>query len=79
MEESHRLFRDLLTHQNDLGLYGEEIDAASGDALGNFPQAFTHVGLVSAALSLQERMEGAEQLPHRAKDAAKSDAPEVAA
>jgi GH15 family glucan-1,4-alpha-glucosidase len=79
LDESHRLFRDLLTYQNDLGLYGEEIDPESGEALGNFPQAFTHVGLVSAALSIQERTEGAEQLAHRAKDAAKSDASEVAA
>lgn len=78
IDESHRLFRDLLGYQNDIGLYGEEIDPATGDALGNFPQAFTHVGLVSAALSLREREEGAEQLAHRSKDAAQSDQTEVA-
>ena len=78
IDESHRLFRDLLGYQNDIGLYGEEIDPATGDALGNFPQAFTHVGLVSAALSLREREEGAEQLAHRSKDAAQSDETEVA-
>ena len=73
IEEAQRLFRDLLTYQNDLGLYGEEIDPQNGGAMGNFPQAFTHVGLISAALSLRERMEGIEQLRHRSPDAAKAD------
>ena len=77
LDEAQRLFRDLLSYRNDLGLYGEEIDPASGDALGNFPQAFTHVGLVNAALSLRDRMEGAEPLPHRPKDAAETDSAET--
>jgi GH15 family glucan-1,4-alpha-glucosidase len=77
--DARSLFTHLLTYRNDLGLYAEEIDPETGDALGNYPQAFTHVGLVSAALSLRERVQGAEQLPHRAKDAAKSDEVEVTA
>jgi GH15 family glucan-1,4-alpha-glucosidase len=45
----------LLEYQNELGLFAEEIDPSTGDALGNFPQSFTHVGLISAALSIDER------------------------
>jgi GH15 family glucan-1,4-alpha-glucosidase len=45
-------FERLLTFGNDLGLFAEETDPGSGAALGNFPQAFTHIGLINAALTL---------------------------
>ena len=45
-------FERVLSYANDLGLFAEEIDPANGAALGNFPQAFTHVGLIDAALTL---------------------------
>ena len=45
-------FERLLGHANDVGLFAEEIDPESGTQLGNFPQAFTHVGLIDAALTL---------------------------
>ena len=45
-------FEHLLRYANDVGLFAEEIDPGSGAPLGNFPQAFTHVGLIDAALTL---------------------------
>ena len=54
-DEARDSFAQTLKYANDLGLFAEEIDAETGDALGNFPQAFTHVGLINAALSLAER------------------------
>ena len=68
-QAAQQLFERLLAFQNDLGLYAEEIDPPTGDALGNFPQAFTHVGVIGAALSLQHRAEGTDTLPHRPEKA----------
>jgi GH15 family glucan-1,4-alpha-glucosidase len=58
LEEAHGAFDSLLSYGNGLGLFAEEIDPATGAALGNFPQAFTHVGLISSALTLEERERG---------------------
>ena len=60
VEEARDAFERLVSLGNDVGLFGEEIDPERGEALGNFPQAFTHVGLVNAALSLARR-EAAER------------------
>jgi GH15 family glucan-1,4-alpha-glucosidase len=53
LDAAERRFQHMLGHANDLGLYAEEIDVASGAALGNFPQAFTHVGLINAAVAIE--------------------------
>jgi GH15 family glucan-1,4-alpha-glucosidase len=51
-DQAAAVFEHVLQFANDLGLFAEEIDPDSGAALGNFPQAFTHVGLIDAALQL---------------------------
>ena len=55
LEEAERTFARLTAYGNDVGLFAEEIDPADGAALGNFPQAFTHVGLINAAITLARR------------------------
>ncbi len=53
VEEGQEIFEHLCGLSNDVGLYAEEIDPASGELLGNFPQAYTHAGLIDAALTLE--------------------------
>lgn len=55
LEKAHQVFNHILSYANDLGLFSEEIDPETGEALGNCPQAFTHVGLINAALALEKR------------------------
>jgi GH15 family glucan-1,4-alpha-glucosidase len=50
--EARNLFERLLVRCNDVGLLAEELDPRTGRMLGNFPQAYSHVGLISSALSL---------------------------
>lgn len=52
LDAAERAFDHLLSFANDVGLFAEEIDVETGAALGNFPQAFTHVGLINAAMAL---------------------------
>lgn len=50
--EAQRLFERMLDRATPLGLYAEELDPTTGAHLGNFPQAFSHIGLINAAVSL---------------------------
>jgi GH15 family glucan-1,4-alpha-glucosidase len=52
IREAKRMFEELLGYANHLGLYAEEVDPVSGEGLGNFPQAFSHMGLIMAAHEL---------------------------
>jgi GH15 family glucan-1,4-alpha-glucosidase len=55
LEESRLIFEQMLGYANHLGLYAEEI-GHRGEALGNFPQAFTHLTLISAAYNLDRAL-----------------------
>jgi len=54
VQEARETFEAAIGYANDVDLFAEEIDPKSGDALGNFPQAFTHLGVINAALSLRD-------------------------
>jgi GH15 family glucan-1,4-alpha-glucosidase len=56
VREARMIFEKMLTYANHLGLYAEQI-GASGEALGNFPQAFTHLALISAAVNLDSALD----------------------
>jgi GH15 family glucan-1,4-alpha-glucosidase len=59
-DEAQRIFDRLLQLQNDVGLLSEEYDPRAGRMLGNFPQAFSHVGLINTALNLARHVGPAE-------------------
>jgi alpha,alpha-trehalase len=54
VDRAEQLFDQLVSYANDLGLLAEEIDTATGELLGNFPQAFSHIGLITAASEIDE-------------------------
>jgi GH15 family glucan-1,4-alpha-glucosidase len=55
LEEARLAFEKMLTYANHLGLFSEEI-GPTGEQLGNFPQAFTHLALISAAVNLDHQL-----------------------
>jgi GH15 family glucan-1,4-alpha-glucosidase len=55
LDEARLAFEKMLTYANHVGLYSEEI-GPSGELLGNFPQAFTHLALISAAYNLDRQL-----------------------
>ncbi len=58
LEDARLIFEQMLGYSNHLGLYAEET-GTHGEALGNFPQAFTHLALISAAYNLDRTLDGA--------------------
>jgi GH15 family glucan-1,4-alpha-glucosidase len=61
LDEAGDLFERLLELCNDVGLLSEEYDPASERLVGNFPQAFSHVGLINSALNLSRAHSPARQ------------------
>ena len=59
VERAEALFDQLVSYANDVGLMAEEIDTENNELLGNFPQAFSHIGLITAA----NRLDQARALP----------------
>jgi alpha,alpha-trehalase len=54
VERAKRIFSRAIAFTNDLGLLAEEVDSESGELLGNFPQAFSHIGLINAAWAIAQ-------------------------
>jgi GH15 family glucan-1,4-alpha-glucosidase len=59
LDEAQELFERLLALRNDVGLLSEEYDSRLGRLVGNFPQAFSHIGLVNTALRLDAALTAA--------------------
>jgi GH15 family glucan-1,4-alpha-glucosidase len=57
-DRARTVFARAARYANDVGLLAEEVDPASGELLGNFPQAFSHIGLVNAAWAITEAERG---------------------
>ena len=59
MDQATATFERAVAAINDVGLLAEEVDAASGEMIGNFPQAFSHIGLINAAWAITQAQERA--------------------
>jgi GH15 family glucan-1,4-alpha-glucosidase len=55
LEDARLAFEKMLTYANHLGLYSEEI-GLTGEQLGNFPQAFTHLALINSGMTLDDQL-----------------------
>jgi GH15 family glucan-1,4-alpha-glucosidase len=65
LDQARLVFEKMFTYANHLGLYSEEI-GLTGEQLGNFPQAFTHLALINAAIDLNRQLDSPETRSRRA-------------
>nr|WP_238155269.1 glycoside hydrolase family 15 protein [Kribbella soli] len=65
LDEARLIFEKMLTYANHVGLFSEEI-GRTGQQLGNFPQAFTHLALIDAAITLDAALDRAKSRRHGA-------------
>jgi len=63
VDEARAIFDDVIRHANDAGLFAEEVDGESGELLGNFPQALSHIAMLNAALHLEEAAKKGKSAP----------------
>jgi GH15 family glucan-1,4-alpha-glucosidase len=68
MAEARQIFERLLDLRNDVGLLSEEYDPQARRLVGNFPQAFSHVGLINTATNLTHAVGPAADRQRRAPD-----------
>ncbi|OOK80036.1 glycosyl hydrolases 15 family protein [Mycobacterium kansasii] len=54
LDRAREVFEHAISYRNDVGLLSEEVDPGTGELLGNFPQAFSHIGLVNAAWAIAQ-------------------------
>src|SRR5690606_16688518 len=73
--EAEALFERLLAVRNDVGLLAEQYDPRSGRQLGNFPQAFSHLGLVNTAFNLLRTNGPSKQRADRSEPPHSTDIP----
>ena len=63
VDRARAVFERAAGYVNDVGLLAEEVDPESGELLGNFPQAFSHIGLVNAAWAISRAERKAKAVP----------------
>jgi GH15 family glucan-1,4-alpha-glucosidase len=67
LKEAVKIFEHLLSYTNHLGLHSEDVDAVTGSQWGNFPQTYSHVGLMNAAFRISRKLDKPNFLIKRSK------------